>query len=118
MKYLPCAAAFTFYILFFLQLAYQVGTTPEGTETPRCLRDKRILDQASKLAPENRPTSPQTADVKWRFLWRVGPRPTHTRFEELNAEPVVPAAFPEWEMVMNSWGSKMLGAVHTVSSSI
>ena len=98
------------------ELAYQVGATPEGTEKPRCLRDQSILDQASKLPIEDRPAIPQAADVKWRFFWRVGERPTHTRFKELNAKPVVPAAFPEWDDVMNSWGSKMLGAVNTVSN--
>lgn len=29
-------------------------------------------------------------DVKWRFMWRVGPRPGSTTFPELNAAPVVP----------------------------
>lgn len=30
------------------------------------------------------------ADVKWRYFWRVGPRPQQTEYAELNAEPVVP----------------------------
>lgn len=39
-----------------------------------------------------------------------------TRFRELNAEPVVPEAFPEWREVMDSWGTKMLEAVSTTAS--
>ena len=31
--------------------------------------------------------------------------------QELNAEPVIPEGFPEWEDVMNSWGHKMIAAV-------
>lgn len=30
------------------------------------------------------------ADVKWRFMWRVGPRPAETKYAELNADPVIP----------------------------
>lgn len=56
---------------------------------------------------------PTGADCKWRFMWRVGPRPdpSTTRYPELNAAPVVPAAFPEWPLVMDGWGRKMLAAV-------
>lgn len=28
---------------------------------------------------------------------------------------MVPAGFPEWEATMNSWGTKLLSAVETVS---
>lgn len=31
-----------------------------------------------------------TADVKCRFFWRVGSRPSSTDYPELNAEPVIP----------------------------
>lgn len=56
---------------------------------------------------------PTGADCKWRFMWRIGPRPdpSATDYPELNAAPVVPAAFPEWPTVMNGWGNKMLAAV-------
>lgn len=37
-----------------------------------------------------------SADAKWRFMWRVGPRPAHTAFPELNAEPVVPKVRRRW----------------------
>ena len=82
----------------------QVGATPEGTERPRCLRDQRILQQAASLAPGHRPSIPTGPDVKWRFFWRLGDRPTSTQYPELNAAPVVPHAFPEWQQVMDGWG--------------
>ncbi len=34
--------------------------------------------------------TPPPADLKWRYMWRVGQRPSVTQFPELNAEPVVP----------------------------
>lgn len=40
--------------------------------------------------------------------------PQDTKFAELNAEPVVPNNFPEWETVMNMWGGKMLDAINVV----
>lgn len=43
---------------------------------------------------------------QWRFFWRLGERPRDTRYPELNAEPVVPAAFPEWRQVMDGWGGE------------
>lgn len=99
-------------------LAYQVGATPDGIEKPRCLHDKAILEQAAALPPEDRPTVPTAADVKWRFFWRLGERPLDTRYKELNAEPVVPAAFPEWQEVMDGWGYKMLAAVATAAEMV
>jgi isopenicillin N synthase-like dioxygenase len=99
------------------ELMYQVGATPEFMERPRCLRDQSILEKAAANLPvEDQPSIPSTADAKWRFFWRVGERPKHfTRFAELNAEPVIPAAFPEWSSVMDSWGYKLLDSCHTVS---
>lgn len=40
--------------------------------------------------PANRAVIPTGADPKWRFFWRLGPRPSNTQFAELNAEPVIP----------------------------
>lgn len=87
---------------------YQVGVTPELKENARnhCTR-------ANALPKENAPVSicPPEADKKSRFFWRIGDRPKETKFAELNAEPVVPKAFPEWETVMNMWGGKMMDAI-------
>lgn len=59
----------------------QVGATPEGVERPRCLAEPGILEAAeASLAPEDRPVAPTQADSKWRFFWRVGPRPAHTAY--------------------------------------
>jgi hypothetical protein len=48
-------------------------------------------------------------------MWRVGPRPQHTAFAELNAAPVVPDGLPQWPALMDSWGSKMLAAVEAAA---
>ena len=58
------------------------------------------------------------ADPKWRFFWRMGDRPTVTKFPSLNAEQVVPRNFPEWPTLMNSWGSKIHDAVETLSQMV
>lgn len=87
----------------------QVGATPEGVEKPRCLRDASIMAHAASLAPEDRPTLPSEADPKWRFFHRLGDRPAATQYPELNAEPVLPAAFPEWRQVMDGWGGALRG---------
>lgn len=95
---------------------YQVGATPENTERPRILRDSSIAQKAKSLPPDQRPTIPSGPDCKWRFFWRVGERPTHTRFPELNAEPVIPEKFADrWSSIMTSFGDKMLNTVKTVA---
>jgi hypothetical protein len=94
-----------------LRAAAQVGATPEGTEKPRCLRDEAIQRYAASLAPQDRPSLPTAADPKWRFFHRVGDRPAATQFPELNAEPVLPAAFPDWQPVLDSWGGARQRAV-------
>lgn len=40
----------------------------------------------------------------------------NTKFKELNAEPVIPAGFPEWPVVMNTWGDKMLATLHEIAA--
>lgn len=53
-------------------------------------------------------TPPHPPPLQWRFFWRLedADRPRSTQFPDLNAEPVVPAAFPEWRQVMDGWGGK------------
>jgi isopenicillin N synthase-like dioxygenase len=91
---------------------YQVGTTPERTELPRdhCARMRAY-------AEADRPVSlcPPEKDAKARFFWRMGERPPATKFEQLNAPPVVPGAFPEWAGVMDTWGGKLLDAAVAVA---
>ncbi|CAK0743882.1 hypothetical protein CVIRNUC_001504 [Coccomyxa viridis] len=100
------------------ELHYQVGATPEGVEVPRCVVDPDCLQTIEQQQPEHRATVPPGADPKWRFFWRLGPRPERTQFAELNAEPVIPAAFPEWREVMDGWGEKMLATVSTVAEAV
>ena len=52
------------------------------------MQDHVMLDQIKQHAPGA--TIPTGPDVKWRYMWRVGPRPADTRFTELNSEPVIP----------------------------
>ncbi|KAL2912874.1 hypothetical protein HK105_207655 [Polyrhizophydium stewartii] len=94
---------------------YQVGATPENTEEPRCGRDDNCLKLVESMAPENRPLDFTKPDKKWRFFWRMGERPTETNFPDLNADPVIPAAIPDWSDKMNHWGNRMLDAVTVVS---
>lgn len=96
-------------------LHYQVGVTPGGVEVPRSAFDQEMCRKASLLAEDSRPLIPTGPDRKWRYMWRIGPRPAHTRFKELNAERVIPEGFPEWVDVMNGWGSKMIAAVEVVA---
>jgi isopenicillin N synthase-like dioxygenase len=94
------------------ELSYQVGATPSATELPRdhCERMKAFKDADKPLS-----LCPPELDPKWRFFWRMGERPASTAYGELNAEPVVPAAFPQWPAVMNTWGSKLLQGVTNVA---
>jgi len=91
---------------------YQVGTTPENTELPRdhCERMRAYKDADKPLS-----LCPPEKDPKARFFWRMGERPPTTKFEELNAPPVIPAAFPEWPEVMNTWGKKLLDCAVSIA---
>jgi len=91
------------------ELYYQLGATPEFTEVPRDHSDK-----IKKLDQNNTAHLPEGADPKWRYFWRIGERPTKTKFTELNAPPVIPKNFPEWSQVMDKWGQLMLQSVSTV----
>lgn len=98
-------------------LFYQVGVTPEGVEVPRFLRDPRALSEVNRWPPEHRPVIPRGPDPKWRFFWRIGPRPAETLYAELNAEAVVPQGegFGDWREVMDGWGGKLLGTLEVVA---
>lgn len=99
-------------LLPFTQL--QVGATPDFVERPR---DNSSI--AETLSVENQPVSDPKArerDPKWRFFWRIGPRPLRTDFPQLNAQQVVPEEFVgEWEPTMNEWGTKLLSTVFSVA---
>ncbi|BBM98419.1 hypothetical protein MPTK1_1g13360 [Marchantia polymorpha subsp. ruderalis] len=94
---------------------YQVGVTPEGIETPRCLFDQSLQERMNQLSEDARPHVPSGADPKWRYMWRFGPRPSNTGFQELSSDPVIPEGFPEWRDTLNDWGRKMISAVEVVA---
>ncbi|MQM21260.1 hypothetical protein Taro_054297 [Colocasia esculenta] len=96
-------------------LHYQVGVTPEGVEIPRSLVDEEMKEKIRMMPEGCRPLMPTGPDPKWRYMWRVGLRPSNTRFQELNSDPVIPEGFPEWKDTMHSWGLKMVSAVEAVA---
>jgi isopenicillin N synthase-like dioxygenase len=97
------------------ECAYQVGVTPENVECAKCAKDPKCLEKIDAMPAEDRPHKPTKADPKWRFFWRIGPRPAKSAFPEQNLEPVVPAAFPEWKGTMDAWGAKMLAALEATA---
>lgn len=100
------------------EIFYQVGVTPDNTETAILAHDTSLQELVAQMPPEDRPLQPTSADPKWRFFWRVGERPdeAETEFADLNASPVVPRAFEgEWEETMDGWGSRVLTACTTVA---
>jgi hypothetical protein len=50
------------------ELAYQVGSTPENVELPRCGRDPHCLAYVESLSQENKPHGFDQKDPKWRFV--------------------------------------------------
>jgi hypothetical protein len=89
---------------------YQVGVTPELVEKARnhCHLMGAYDDKNKPISP-----CPPEKDSKWRFFWRIGPRPSSSRFPSLNMEPVIPPEIPEWREVMDSWGDHMLSALQS-----
>jgi isopenicillin N synthase-like dioxygenase len=94
------------------QYHYQVGVTPENVERPR-----DHAQRISSYGEQDKPLSSAvpTKDPKWRFFWRVGPRPEVTEFPSQNMDDVVPPEFPEWKEVMDMWGGKMTDALFTLA---
>jgi isopenicillin N synthase-like dioxygenase len=97
---------------------YQVGATPNDVELPR-----PNVQFHSSLDPRHRPVSAadvaaRKRDPKWRYFWRIGDRPSadETKFPQLNAAQVVPAAFKdEWADVLDTFGGKLQAVVESVS---
>jgi isopenicillin N synthase-like dioxygenase len=97
------------------ELHYQVGVTPDGIEKAR-----NACPLIGAMTPDNKPLSPcpPEADPKWRFFWKIGERPSETKFQDLNAEPVIPPEIPEWSDTMNLWGGKMIDALFVVAEMV
>ncbi|KAL8262445.1 hypothetical protein R6Q59_023794 [Mikania micrantha] len=93
----------------------EVGSTPGGVEIPRSLVDLEMQKKLRELPKDRQPTIPTGPDLKSRYMSRVGPRPSKTRFQELNSEPVLPEGFPDWKPIMDSWGFKMISTVEAVA---
>ena len=95
------------------QYSFQVGVTPYGTERAR--NHSALIESLV-----DKPTTPSPApfDQKWRFFWRIGPRPKVTQFASLNMDPVIPRNFPQWQETMNAWGEKMMSSLFVASEMI
>ena len=91
----------------------QVGATPSLVEIPICKTDDECQKSIASMPDEHKPLEITGPDPKWRFFWRIGERPKEGGFEALNAEPVVPKAFPQWRETMDTWGQLMLQSVTT-----
>lgn len=67
-----------------------------------------------KYDEENKPMSPlePVYDAKWRFMWKIGERPENSSDD---FPQVIPSDFPDWEEKMDTWGHKLLDAVHQVA---
>lgn len=91
---------------------YQIGVTPSHIEKAR-----NTCGIIGAMTPDNKPLSPcpPEHDPKWRFFWRIGPRPAETKFPFLNLAPVVPPEIPEWKDTMNTWGGKMVDALFVLA---
>jgi len=60
---------------------YQVGITPEKVEIPRLMVDEEMQEKVKALPKESQPATLVGSDLKWRYMWSVGPRPANTRFK-------------------------------------
>lgn len=58
-----------------------MGVTPEGVEIPRSLVDEEMQGKLRAMPKEFQPSIPMGPDPKWRYMWRVGPRPSNTHFQ-------------------------------------
>lgn len=73
-----------FFVRLLVEWVKQVGVTPEGVEVPRSLVDEDMKEKLSKMPEVFQPSTPEGPDPKWRYMWRVGPRPSNTRFQVVN----------------------------------
>jgi isopenicillin N synthase-like dioxygenase len=94
------------------EYGYQVGVTKDFVELPR--NHCKIM---GAFGPDNKPLSvcPPEKDPKWRFFWRTGPKPATTQFPAENMDAVIPAEFPQWKTVMDSWGGQMTDALFVLA---
>jgi len=109
---------YSFFVSFFLFFSFFLFLGPkqtENTEVPRCSTDENCIKVIEALSANQKPHAIVGADPKWRFFWKTGTIPPITRFPDLNSQPVIPEAFPQWEAVMNRWGTLMMDVCSTVA---
>ncbi|MBI5369580.1 hypothetical protein HZA85_00080 [Candidatus Uhrbacteria bacterium] len=91
-------------------VGYQFGMTPPGTELP--------LDHSAWVATlpsEHRPlTVAGRPDLKARFMWALGVRPTNTPWPNVNTRAKIPERFAHIAGPLNTWGGCMLAAAYDI----
>lgn len=91
-------------------LQWQVGRTPPYAEKARRYPELGVFLDAMdpEVRPEMADGREDRKDPKQRFFAPFGPKPPKTKFPLLNAPPVLPAAFPEWDDLTTRWGNHLL----------
>ncbi|KAI0220439.1 hypothetical protein L0F63_006112 [Massospora cicadina] len=97
------------------EVGYQVGVTPPATEEPRCRTDPACQKIIAGLEAKHRPQGFAGPDPKWRYAWRIGKSGYNEELRLLRHDQVVPAGFPDWARVMDSWGNSLHQTVVTIS---
>ena len=61
----------------------KVGITPEKVEVPRAMVDEKLQEKIRAMcnSKESQPATLTGPDLKWRYMWSVGPRPSKTQFK-------------------------------------
>jgi hypothetical protein len=70
-------------------------------------RARNHYEKVKNLPEENKPRSkfPPELDAKWRYMWKIGERPSGALDE---FPQTIPSGLPDWEDKMDSWGTKLL----------
>jgi len=86
-------------------LHYQIGLTPENTETP--------MDHCEKVYRMGG-LKPSGKDPKQRWFHRTTPL-VQTEFNDITGENIIPDEFPEWEELFNTMGDLFSGVLRRVN---
>ncbi|KAL7412369.1 hypothetical protein BDY24DRAFT_392695 [Mrakia frigida] len=104
------------------EFGYQVGTTLENTERPKCHSSQECQSIIAKLEPSERPLdlTQEFSDPKCRFFWRMAtPPPYESEYKGLHMPNVIPEGFEDvWEKKCESYGTLLKNAVETIAEMV
>ena len=69
----------------------------------------------AEYTPGNEASPPASADVKWRFFWRLYAERSARSGAASPESQVVPAGAPGWADAMDAWGYALLDTAKTVA---